>query len=276
VDEIIVADSGSTDGTLSVIKNIAGCRVIHRQCDDEIEFAKWADGHAQHPWIFRLFPNEQLNAELSRQVQIALAAEPEADGFRIFRNPYFRGRLLKYGGHSPDSSIRIYRKGAVQYELRGGRAEVVLAPDRFGELTSRLPFESHYCFERSLSEMVSLAKHAAHQAHARGIRPTRQRALFRASSKFVHSYLLRSGWLDGWAGLHASCLAAFNSYLGEAMLWELNQPAMPERILSWQGLKLFDPTTSASVPAALAQPVSATDAEQAISNAEPQPLRHAA
>jgi hypothetical protein len=91
--------------------------------------------------------------------------------------------------------------------------------------------------------------------------------------------LLRWGWLDGWAGLHASCLAAFAAYLNEAMLWELNQPAVPHRIVlreRWQGLKLFDPAMSDSAPAALPNRLPATDAEQTGTSIQPQPLRHAA
>ena len=58
-------------------------------CDDDIDFANWAESHAKHSWIFRLLPNEQLNSELGRQIQDAVAAEPREDGFRVLRTFFF-------------------------------------------------------------------------------------------------------------------------------------------------------------------------------------------
>ena len=249
-DEILVADSGSTDGTLSLLQEMDECRIIQRSCDDEIEFAIWAESQARHAWIFRLLPNEKLNSELGRQIQDAVAADPREDGFRVLRNIFFRGRLLKHGGFSKTSSIRLFRKNAAQYELRDGRAEVVLDSDNVGELAARLSCELCVGIEGFVSDVISNAQCMAHDGLQRGHQPTRRRALGQASWQLMQSYLLRLGWLDGWAGLHASCLSAFAIYLREAMLWELNQPAVLQRIVvrdSWQGLKLFDPAASDSV-----------------------------
>ena len=278
-DEILVADSGSTDGTLQRIQELDDCRIIHRTCEDNIDFAIWAHSHARHPWIFRLRANEQLNSELGRQIQDAVATEPREDGFRVLRNIFFRGRLLKHGGFANEPSIRLFRKNAVQYELRDGRAEVVLQSNKVGELASRLSCELCFDFERSLSDVIRNAQCMAHHCRERGIQPTRRRALGQASWQLMQSYLLRMGWLDGWAGLHASCLSALATYLREAMLWELNQPAVPQRIVvrdSWQGLKLFDPAESDSVVPSSSDPSSRIDAAAATSGTKSQVLRPAA
>jgi hypothetical protein len=186
---------------------------------------------------------------------------------------------LKHGGYSNDSSIRLYRKNAAKYELRDGQVKVVLDHGNIGKLASRLQCELYLSFERTVDDAIAFAKRTADDARRRGLQPTRRRALGRASWHLLKAYLLRWGWLDSWAGLHASCLAAFTTYLREAMLWELNQPAMPQRVIlreSWQGLKLFDPTTSDSVPAAHPQPLPSADADREVSGIEPLPLRHAA
>ena len=233
----------------------------------------------RHAWIFRLLPNEKLNSELGRQIQDAVAAEPREDAFRVLRNIFFRGRLLKHGGFSKASSIRLFRKNAVQYELRDGRAEVVLQSNKVGELASRLSCELCLGFERSLSDLICNAQCMAHDGLQRGHQPTRRRALGQTSWQFTQSYLLRMGWLDGWAGLHASCLSAFATYLREAMLWDLNQPAVPQRIVvrdSWQGLKLFDPAASDSVASTFSNAPSQGDEAAATSSSDSQVLRPAA
>jgi hypothetical protein len=269
-DEIVVADAGSTDGTLPLVQSLGGCRIIQRSCDDDVVFAKWAESHARHPWIFRLLPHEQLNSELGRQIQDAVATDPAYDGFRVSRNVYFRGHRLKFGGFTRELSIRLYRRGAARHELRDGHVEVVVDRDKVGALASRLWCELSADLERAFHDAIGRAKQAATNRHHRGIHPTRRRALGWASWRLLQSLLLRWGWLDGWAGVHASCLSALQDYMCEAMLWELWQPAFARRIVvrdSWQGLKLFDPSTNDSVPAA---PANAEDV------AETQPLRHAA
>ena len=68
---------------------------------------------------------------------------------------------------------------------------------------------------------------------------------------FLQSYFLRSGWLDGLAGLHASCLAALSVYLREAIRWEIERPDFQRRSLvhdSWRQLKVFTPEEPSVIP----------------------------
>jgi hypothetical protein len=56
------------------------------------------------------------------------------------------------------------------------------------------------------------------------------------------------GWLDGWAGLHASFLSALAVYLHEASLREVEEPATAQPRLvhdHWRELKVFDPSGTA-------------------------------
>ncbi len=59
---------------------------------------------------------------------------------------------------------------------------------------------------------------------------------------FVKSYIVRWGWLDGWAGLHASFLAALATYFRGAIHSETEHPASTRRTLiddRWSQLKVF-------------------------------------
>ena len=243
-DEILVADSGSTDDTLRIVRASGGCRIIENACDDEAAFETWAQKHARHRWILRILPDEQLNPDLARQVQDMLATEPQSDGFVIARSIYFRGRRLRHGDFQNDASIRLYRKDAARYQIRDGQVDVCVSSAKTGTLRSRLVFETCPSIEQYLSDMIGAAERAAKDANQKGQRPKRGNALVRAPWQFVRSYILRGGWLDGWAGLHASYLSAFNVYLREAMLWNLQRPAAAKRNAgreSWHELRVFDP-----------------------------------
>jgi (heptosyl)LPS beta-1,4-glucosyltransferase len=250
-DEILVADAGSTDHTLDLVREFGGCRILERSSADDASFEAWAQSHARHDWILRILPEEQLNPDLARQVQDKLAAEPREDGFLVSRSFHFRGQRLKFGDFRSDSSIRLYRKDAARYEITDGSVKVRLDSERIGALRSRLVVELCPSLDRYLSDMRSVARQLARRDFDRGLRPKRRHVLLRAPWKFLSSYALRRGWLDGLPGLHASLLSALALYLREASLWDLCQPAalrngrLPARM---HELRVFDPN-AASEPA---------------------------
>jgi glycosyltransferase involved in cell wall biosynthesis len=219
-DEIIVADAGSTDGTLDLVRRFGGCRILERRGADAAAWEAWAASHARRAWVLRLLPGERLNPELGRQVQDVLAADPAEDGFLISRAVYFRGRRLHHGGFQGESSIRLYRKGAARYAVRDGQVEVRIPSRRVGRLVARLMYESCPSIEQAVSEALAALSLQADEARRHGARPRPWSAAWRPVWQFVSSYVLRGGWLDGTAGLHACCLLSLRAYLREALWWE--------------------------------------------------------
>ncbi len=137
-DEIIVADLGSNDSTLNIVRRIGGCRILRRAHFDEAQFESWAAQQARHPWILRLLPQERLSPELAKQIQDTLAKEPDQHAFDIVP------RRSMHKNHQLDrafqcgASLRLYRKVAAQYEMRNGQLTVVVARDKIGRLSAPL------------------------------------------------------------------------------------------------------------------------------------------
>jgi (heptosyl)LPS beta-1,4-glucosyltransferase len=247
-DEIIVADSGSTDETVHLVRQ-TGCRLLEKDCDDPAAFEAWATSHARHSWILRLLPSEVLNPDLGRQVQDILATDPAEDGFMISRSVHFRGRRLNYGDFQREASLRLYRKDLARIEMRGGHVRVNLASERIGSLRAKLFYEACVNVQQYFHELLLIAERAAKEANNKGDQPKRLNVLWKAPWQFVRSYFLRRGMLDGWAGLHASCLSAFGVCLQEAMLWSFQRPALGRHATNrevWSPLKVFDPAGMAA------------------------------
>jgi hypothetical protein len=249
-DEILVADFGSTDDTIERVSAFGGCRIVepsslptvNHRADHVADLVTWAAQQAKHEWILRLRPDEQLNGELSRQIQDLLASEPKQDGFEISRTVYLHGKRLRFGNFRSEPAIRLFRKSASRFELRDGRVEVGIPSERIGTVKSRLVYEACPSIERCVRDMMRAATRAAEDSLQKGHHASHRALLWRVTLSFFRSYVLRWGWLDGSAGLHASFLAALSSYFRSAIHSEMERPASTRRTLvddHWSQLKVF-------------------------------------
>lgn len=237
-DEILVADAGSSDNTLEIVRRLGNCRIIQRSCDYDVEFENWAAEHARHEWILRILPFERLSPDLAKETQDLLAKEPADDGFYITRRYCYWGKLLRYGMFRHDSSVRLYRRGKGHHEMRKGRIEVVIPSGNTGHLLSKLHYQAYWNVGHYFKETMQFAANGPDQAPPLRRNSNYNMVPWRALWKFFESYVLRFGWLDGWIGLHASCLAATSIYLREVQHWDQSHPqsqfAAPEHGQFWK------------------------------------------
>ena len=74
VDEVIVVDSGSTDGTQALAEGL-GARVIHNDWVGYGPQKRFAEDQAKHPWIFNLDADEWLSEPLRDEVRGLLSQD---------------------------------------------------------------------------------------------------------------------------------------------------------------------------------------------------------
>ena len=129
-DEVLVADSGSTDGTLEVAREMAD-RVIEREYVDSGNFKNWAIPQCSHTWVLVLDADERITEDLATEIRQTLATESEVDeseeprwlGWSIPRLNYFLGHPVKHGDWSKDRVIRLVRRDHCRYRLYTDHAE---------------------------------------------------------------------------------------------------------------------------------------------------------
>ena len=108
-DEIIVLDSGSTDGTQDICR-ARGATVVELSWEGYAAQKNTAIEKARYPWVLSLDADEMVSDALGEQIRKVLQADGPADGFRIPRKNIFFGKWLRYGGHWPDHQVRLERQ----------------------------------------------------------------------------------------------------------------------------------------------------------------------
>lgn len=218
-DDVLVADSGSTDGTLELAREL-GCRIIEREYGTSGDFKNWAIPQASQEWVLILDADERVTPRLADEIRDVLKA-PKHNGYWLRRRNHFMGHPLRFGPWKNDRCLRLFRRDLGRYVGATDHAEVKLSSGTAGSLRERL---THYTCDSYSQYLPKIERYADVQAriwHAAGRRVKLRDLLFRFPLRFLQGYIGRLGFLDGLAGLQVCMLVAYLSWLKQAFLWQL-------------------------------------------------------
>jgi len=247
-DDILVLDSGSTDDT-AAIAVAAGARLLTRAFDTFANQRNHAmeEGGLRHPWVLHLDADEVVMPEL-REELLALTELQDAR-YPIYRVPsrlIFMGRWLRYSGMYPAYQVRFGRREQLRFVDHGHGQRESLSPDQVG--TVSVPLE-HYNFSKGINDWFSrhlrYARAEALQVlsdcqedlrlgdllardpttRRRALKRLANRAPMRPALRFLYTYVIRRGFLDGRVGLRYARMLAIYQYFIDLNLVELRRQA---------------------------------------------------
>lgn len=218
-DEILVADSGSTDGTLEIVRSL-GCRVIEREYINSANFKNWAIPQARYDWVLVVDADERVTPALAAEIRRVLRTEPAQDAYELKRDLFFLGHKINHCGISRNYLVRLFRREC-RYAVRRVHSDVQVASGKVGRLTERMIHYTALDIDHFLAKQQRYSTWAALDAYEAGRRNSRLKMLLHAPFRFAQLYLLRGGWLDGRAGLVVCGIMAYYTFLKDAKLWSL-------------------------------------------------------
>lgn len=221
-DEILIADSGSSDDTMEIAREFAKVRIIEREYITSGNFKNWAIPQAAHEWVLIVDADERITRELANEIQMELSRGPECDGYWIYRNNHFMGKRLHYGDARLDKVLRLFHRDRGRYEGPSDHGEVRVSTGNVGALKSKMEHYSFWNYDQLLAKMHRYTSLQAQQWHAEGRRTSVFKLLIRPMFRFFREYILQGAVFDGKAGIQTAWIAAFYSFTKQARLWTLN------------------------------------------------------
>lgn len=252
--EVIVVDSGSTDGTAEIARQ-AGAQVVDFRWDGAFPKKKnWALANVpwQHEWVFILDADERITPALAEELRATVAA-PAHDGYYVNRRFRFLDGWLRHCGYYPSWNLRFFRHRLGSYEQPPGGADsqsgdnevhehVVLRGTAgylraemdhlaFPDIATWVEKHNRYSNWEARLQVAGESDTAAESgldpglARKRRLRRLAWRLPFRPTLRFLYHYVWRAGFLDGYRGFVFCRLMAWYEFLCASKAEELRRSA---------------------------------------------------
>ncbi len=224
VDEVIVIDSGSTDGTVETAENM-GARAVFNPWPGYGPQKRFGEDQCRNDWILNLDADEEITPELSTEIQAKFAdgSYLDADGWRIMIRDIYAHEAepapWAYGYHQ----IRLYDRRRGRFSQ--STVHDTVRPEPGAKIANLKGIMAHRSI-RSLEFQVgkynrySDMQVADLQTHGRKL--PRMRLLTEFPTAFIKAYFVRRYRKYGWWGLILSINYAHARFLRVAKAYEAN------------------------------------------------------
>jgi glycosyltransferase involved in cell wall biosynthesis len=198
-DEVLVLDSNSTDDTAKIAMEL-GATVKQIPFTTFGKLRNDAIAACAHEWVFSLDSDERCTPAARAEIA-AVLANPTADAYYVPRRNWFMGRWIRHCGWYPDyRQPQLFRRGALVFDDREEVHESFVVRGSIGYFKSsiiQVPFQN---LEQLVHKMQRYSTLGARKLARKGKRVTMTDALVHGLWAFFRIYVIKRGFLDGWAG----------------------------------------------------------------------------
>lgn len=219
-DEIVVVDSFSSDRTPEICRRYTE-RFIQKEWAGYRDQKAFAHSQATKEWVLLVDSDERVTPALREEIKATLARDgTEYGGYAVPRLVRYLGRWWWRGGWYPDYDVRLFQRERATW---GGSDphEKILVDGKIRRLKNPLHHYSYRNIEDHVQRINRFTSISSQKLHEAGGRWRLSDALLRPAMRFFRSYVLKRGFMEGFAGFYVALTAAVYVFLKYAKLWEL-------------------------------------------------------
>ncbi|MBU6158604.1 MAG: glycosyltransferase family 2 protein [Bacteroidetes bacterium] len=198
-DDILVCDTGSTDGTPAIAQE-AGARTIDAEWMGYGKTKNHANSLAKYDWILQLDADEYLDGTLQKSL-LSLRLEKQNEAYRIRRRRFFKGKIMRFGAWGREKHIRLFHRNQAAWNddlihESLNFTNLVIIPLQGFINDQTYQNDSHF-----QNKMKIYAEKCAQKYLHKKVKGSWWRQYLSPVYTFCINYLVRLGFLDGYAGL---------------------------------------------------------------------------
>jgi glycosyltransferase involved in cell wall biosynthesis len=222
VDEIVVVDSFSSDGTRAICEQ-HGARFIQHTFEGHIQQKNFAIDQTTGDWVLSLDADEVLSEQLIKSIK-EIKMHPKLNGYAMNRLTNYCGNWVKHCGWYPDTKVRLVKKGTARWTGVNPHDRLdMMHGEKHGHLSGDLLHYSYYSIDDHLKQIEYFGKIASQELYKQGKRAGWIVIIGKVMAQFIKSYFIKLGFLDGATGFTISRLSAYATYRKYYKLMKLNR-----------------------------------------------------
>lgn len=229
-DEVVVYDTGSTDGTLKIAKEYSNVKIYKAPFEGFGVSHNKASAKAKHNWILSVDCDEVITKELADEI-LSLDLDTKSV-YKMIRHNYFNGKWIKgCAGWHPDWIVRLYNRKSTTFTNDEVHEKII--SDSLKTVSLKHPMR-HVPYQQIgdfLSKMQSYSDLFVKQKAGKK-KSSLPIALKHAFFAFFKSYILRKGILCGGEGFIISAYNAHTAFYKYLKLAEANRALLAKKELS--------------------------------------------
>lgn len=234
MDEIIVLDSGSTDGTQDICRKYPKVKLIETDWPGFGEQSNRCIEYANSEWCLLLDADERVTENLKNEITKVLQNPADYVAYKTPRLNFFSDRAMVHClSPKGDQPTRLIKKGFAHYE--NIIHPKVTISGKVGVLQNYL---LHYPLA-NLEEMIyktnSYSSISAEKLFSENVKSGIAKTLIHSFWTFFKFYFLKGGCLDGWPGFLLAIGNAEGTFYRYAKLMEKIQKAAPRTPIAPSG-----------------------------------------
>ena len=221
-DEIVVLDSGSTDGTVQICSQLGAKVHVTADWPGFGPQKNRAVGLTTGDWVLSIDADEWVTPELRTEICACVANPGPHAAFHMPRASSFCGRVMRHSGWWPDPVLRLFARARARFsdDLVHER---LIVDGSIGALNHPLMHESFTGLDEVLRKMNQYSSAGAHMMVADGRRGSLARAVAHGVWAFVRTYFLQAGFRDGREGFMLAVSNAEGVYYRYLKAWLLGK-----------------------------------------------------
>ncbi len=219
-DEIIVLDSGSTDGTIEICRKYTD-KVVVTGWPGYGEQKQRALEMATGEWVLSLDADERVTLPLKEEI-VATLPNTTFDAFEIPFSSEYCGRTIRFGDWWNDKQAVLFRRSKARFDGRLVHEKLEIH-GTIGKLKGKihhLAFPNLYTVLRKMNDYSSWG---AEQKKLQGKKGGLFKAISHGIWAFFRGYVLGLGFLDGREGFLLAVSNAEGTYYRYLKLFYISQ-----------------------------------------------------
>lgn len=224
VDEIVILDGYSTDGTLEICRKYTD-RIFQRRPASFPEDRQFLLDQVSQPWVFSVDADMRISDALRDEIILSLNNNAENNGYYMKCLTFFLGGEVRHCGWFDPIYLRLFKKDKTKYDLTFKVLDVPQVSGKIGTLKNHL---MHFGGDSFRDYMTKIAQRTSpltadeYQGKGVVIRSMNWPWYFmlKPFCVFLYKYVYKRGFLDGQLGFMVSAFSAMSYYTSYAMLWD--------------------------------------------------------